>query len=45
MKNPSDETPISYGLNSKLVKENGEVREDIYKIGGLYTEALEKIVY
>jgi len=45
MKDPSDETPISYGLNSKLVKENGEVREDIYKIGGLYTEALEKIVY
>ena len=45
LKDPSDETPISYGLNSKLVKENGEVREDIYKIGGLYTEALEKIVY
>jgi len=45
MKDPSDETPISYGLNSKLVKENGEVKEDIYKIGGLYSEALEKIVF
>lgn len=45
MKDPNNETPISYGLNSKLVKENGIVREDIYKIGGLYTQALEKIVY
>lgn len=45
MKNPNDATPISYGLNSRLVKENGEVREKVWKVGGLYTQAIEKIVY
>ena len=45
MKNPNDETPISYGLNSKLVKEDGKIFEKIYKIGGLYSTAIEKIVY
>lgn len=40
-----DPTPISYGLNSKLVKENGKLKEDTYKIGGMYSAALEKIVY
>lgn len=39
-----DESPISYGLNSKKVKENGLVKEKVYKVGGLYTEAIEKIV-
>jgi len=43
MKDPDDPTPISYGLNSKLVKENGEVKEQIYKVDGLYSDALEKI--
>ena len=45
LKNPKDETPVSYGLNSRLVKENGKVVEKVWKIGGLYGEALEKIVY
>lgn len=45
MKNPNDATPISYGLNSRLVKENGQVREKVWKVGGLYTQAIEKIVY
>jgi dipeptidyl-peptidase-3 len=45
MKNPNDETPVSYGLNSKLVKENGKIFEKIYKIGGLYSAAIEKTVY
>jgi len=45
MKDPKDPTPVSYGLNSRLVKENGKVQEKVWKIGGLYTEALEKIVY
>lgn len=45
LKDPADTTPISYGLNSRLVKENGEVKEKVWKIGGLYTEALEKIVF
>ena len=45
LKNPKDETPVSYGLNSRLVKENGTVTEKVWKIGGLYTQAIEKIVY
>ena len=44
MADPSDKTPISYGLNSRVVKgEDGIVREDVYKVGGLYGTALEKI--
>lgn len=45
MKDPKDEHPISYGLNSKLVKENGKLVEKTYKIGGLYSGALDKIVF
>lgn len=36
--------PISYGLNSRLVKENGKVTEKVWKVGGLYTQAIEQIV-
>lgn len=36
--------PVSYGLNSRLVKENGKVVEKVWKVGGLYSEAIEKIV-
>lgn len=45
MKNPADPTPISYGLNSRLVKRNGKIQEQVYKVGGRYSEALEKVVY
>lgn len=45
LKNLQDETPVSYGLNSRLVKEDGKVREKVWKVGGLYGQALEKIVY
>ena len=41
----NDPCPISYGLNSKLVKKNGKIYEQTWKIGGMYTEALEQIVY
>ena len=44
MKNPSDNTPVSYGLNSKVVKENGIVTEKVYKVGGMYSPAIERIV-
>ena len=44
MKNPNDATPISYGLNSRLVKENGQLAERVWKIGGLYSPAIERIV-
>lgn len=45
LKDPKDETPVSYGLNSRLVKENGKVVEKVWKVGGLYTQAIEKIVF
>lgn len=46
MKDPNDAEPIMFGMNSKLVKgEDGVIYEDVYKIGGLYSPALEKIVY
>lgn len=44
MKDPKDATPISYGLNSRLVKEDGKLVEKVWKVGGLYGEALSKIV-
>ncbi|MGV8962258.1 MAG: dipeptidyl-peptidase 3 family protein [Candidatus Saccharimonadaceae bacterium] len=44
MKDPNDNTPISYGLNSKLVKENGVVKEHVYKVGGMYSAAIQRIV-
>ncbi len=44
MTDPSDKTPVSYGLNSKVIKgKDGVIYEDIYKVGGLYGPALEKI--
>lgn len=45
LKNPQDETPVSYGLNSRLVKEDGKIQEKVWEVGGLYGQALEKIVY
>ena len=44
MRKPNDATPISYGLNSKLVKENGKIYEDVYKADGLYGEAIQAII-
>lgn len=41
---PEDPTPISYGLNSKIVKgEDGVVREEKWKVGGIYNNAIVKI--
>ena len=45
MKDPKDEAPVSYGLNSKLVKLDGKISEEVYKVGGLYSAAIEKIIY
>ena len=41
---PKDPCPISYGLNTKVVKgEDGVVRELPWKVGGIYSPAIEKI--
>ncbi len=41
---PNPNKPLSFGLNSQLVKENGVVKERIYKSGGLYGTAIDEIV-
>ena len=45
LKDPNDLTPVSYGLNSRLVKENGIITEKIWKADGLYGQAIIKIIY
>ena len=39
------DTPISYGLNSTLVKEEGEIKERVWKADGLYGHAIRQIIY
>nr|WP_321246655.1 dihydrofolate reductase [uncultured Psychroserpens sp.] len=41
---PDPEKPLSFGLNSQLVKENGVLTERVYKSGGLYGSAIDEIV-
>ena len=46
MVDENDPRPISYGLNSKLVKEpNGKIYERVWKLGGMYSEAIEQIIF
>ena len=45
LKGENNETPVMYGLNSRLVKENGRLQEKVWKLGGMYTQAIEKILY
>ena len=45
MKAPEDEEPVMYGMNSRLVKQNGKVFEKVWKTDGLYGEAISCIVY
>jgi dipeptidyl-peptidase-3 len=45
MKQADPEHPLSYGLNSNLVKENGKIIEKTWKLGGGYSEAIEQIIY
>ena len=45
LKDTTDLTPISYGLNTRVVKDSdGTIREEIYKLGGLYSDAIAHIV-
>ena len=41
---PDPKRPLSYGLNSKLVKVNGVLKERVYKSGGLYGSAIDEII-
>ncbi|MCM1310599.1 MAG: dipeptidyl peptidase 3 [Bacteroides sp.] len=45
LKDPKEETPVSYGLNSRLVKQpDGTIVEEVYKVGGVYGPQISKIV-
>ncbi len=43
-KSPNPEKPLAYGINTKLVKEDGKLVEKVYKSGGLYGDAIDEIV-
>ena len=45
MANNNTKEPISYGMNSKLIKENGEIKELVWKVGGMYSAQIKKMVY
>lgn len=45
LKDPNDQTPVSYGLNAKVVKKDGKVTEEVYKVNGLYGSAIAQIIY
>lgn len=45
LKKPNDSTPVSYGLNSQVVKKDGKIVEKVYRINGMYSPAIEKIVF
>jgi dipeptidyl-peptidase III len=45
IKDTSDTTPVSYGLNSRLVKEGGQLREEVYSLRGLYADAISEIIF
>lgn len=42
---PDENRPLSHGLNSKLIKKDGKISEETYKVGGLYTQAIEEILH
>ena len=45
IKDPNDPEPISYGLNTRVVKEDGKIMEQTYHLNGLYGPAIAKIIY
>ena len=45
LKNPDDMMPVMFGMNSRLVKEDGKVQEKVWRSGGLYGQAIDKIIY
>lgn len=45
MKNENDKQPVMYGMNSRLVKENGLLKEKVWKLDGMYGQAIQRIVF
>jgi len=44
LKDTTDATPVSWGLNARVVKRDGKIMEEVYKVGGLYSPAITRIV-
>lgn len=44
LKDTTDATPVSYGLNTRVVKENGRIVEQTYRLGGMYSDAIARII-
>lgn len=44
LKTADDPEPVMYGMNSRLVKVDGQIREEVWKVGGMYSPAIEKII-
>lgn len=44
IQSPNPEKPLSHGLNSQLIKVDGQIQERVYKSGGLYGTAIDEIV-
>jgi len=42
---PDPAHPIMYGMNSRLVKENGQLQEKVWRSGGLYGQAIDRIIF
>lgn len=45
LKQPDDPHPVMYGMNSRLVKENGKLTEKVWRAGGLYGAAIDRIIH
>ena len=44
MEKDGGERPLAYGINSRLIKDNGKLVEQVYKIGGRYSNSINVIV-
>lgn len=45
LKTPGESHPVMYGMNSRLVKKDGKIQEEVWKIDGMYGKAIDKIVF
>lgn len=45
LKTPGESHPVMYGMNSRLVKKDGKIQEEVWKIDGMYGKAIKKIVF
>ena len=44
MEDPKDPRPLAYGINTRLVKKNGKLVEEVYKVGGRFSNSISVII-